>query len=115
MTNLDTTNERLEETSNILDSTRRGLETTQGRVQQISETQEMAHRTIRNLKAELSEVGATADAVNRGLRETNSLVLPNLHMEGVPMSAGTPTRGSEKDRHIKKVSKFGGTNRMAWI
>lgn len=117
VTGLQGIQSRLDEAGGGLDSTRRGLETIQGRVQSLLENQEMAHRTIRNMKAELAEVASTANQVKNGLRETNSLVLPNLSMDmGATMPVSTPTgRNADKDKHIKKVSKNGGANRMAWI
>merc|ERR1712007_179028 len=118
VTSLQTTQTRLEAASGVLESTRQGLNQMRGNVQSLKEGHEMAHRTMANLKNELDNVGSTANAVKAGLKETNALVLPNLHMElggsmtgtGMGMPS-TPSRGT--DRHIRKVAKGSTPNRMS--
>merc|ERR1712137_69541 len=106
---------RMDEAGGGLDATRRSLEATQAKVQSLLEGQDMAQRALRNVKAELMDVSTTANQVKNGLKETNSLVLPNLHMDMSLPTVSTPPARAERDRHIKKVSKGGAGNRMAWI
>lgn len=115
LSGLHATQARMDEAGGGLDAIRRLLEATQGKVQSLMEGQDMAQRALRNVKAELLDVSATANQVKNGLKETNSLVLPNLHMDISLPTVSTPPARAERDRHIKKVSKGGAGNRMAWI
>merc|ERR1712137_1341586 len=100
---------RMDEAGGGLDATRRSLEATQAKVQSLMEGQDMAQRALRNVKAELMDVSTTANQVKNGLKETSSLVLPNLHMDMSLPTVSTPPARAERDRHIKKVSKGGAS------
>jgi len=128
--NLDTAKQNLDQTSlkidgqmGVLSVTGQRCEQLQSKVQTLNEGHDMAHATIRMLQQELSDTQQSASQTKAALKETQAIVLPNLHMDlphlggsgGLPNSA----RPNTKHGHIRKVPAQGtqkeDANRMAWI
>jgi len=65
---LQATREKLDMHANLVD------------LQTVTEGNDRANSTIVDLKSKIDEVGATADAVKEGLKESNELLLPNIHL-----------------------------------
>lgn len=101
VTSLQTTQGKLESASGVLESTRQGLNHMRGNVQCLKESSEMAHRAMQNFKNELDNVGATTNAVRAGLKETNALVLPNLHID-LNGNMGLPSTPGRVQRNISR-------------
>jgi len=77
---LQTTREKLDVHANLVDALRQNLQAALSRLQMVTEGNDRANVTITDLKSKIDEVGATADAVKEGLKESNELLLPNIHI-----------------------------------
>jgi len=77
---LQTTREKLDAHQNLVDALRQNLQAALSRLQMVTEGNDRANLTITDLKSKIDEVGATADAVREGLKESNELLLPNIHL-----------------------------------
>jgi len=77
---LQTTHEKLDMQTNLVDALRQNLQMALARLQIVTEGNDRANSTIVDLKSKIDEVGATADAVKEGLKESNELLLPNIHL-----------------------------------
>jgi len=56
--------------------------------------QDRANQSLRDLSERLAQVGATADAVRAGLKESNSLLLPNIHLDSTEARHASARHGS---------------------
>jgi chromosome segregation ATPase len=56
--------------------------------------QDRANQSLRDLSERLAQVGATADAVRAGLKESNSLLLPNIHLDSHEARHASARHGS---------------------
>lgn len=126
---LKNTQSTLSANVNGLSQTKDLLEKTVLSVRALREGHEMMNAQTQNLQADLAETAVVANKVKAGLRETNSLVLPNLHLDSGSVTGGYSTtlgappprtplsaRGPSQPGTVKKVSMGSTTpNRMAWI
>merc|ERR1712137_22761 len=113
LSRLEAAQTKLDEAGGGLGATRRSLEGTQGRLQGLTGNQYTAQRALGNMKGEFVEVTATANHVRNGLKEMNTMVLPNLDTS-LSVVRTSPVR-ENRERHIRRVNRNGGTNHMAWI
>mmetsp|Transcript_13544 Transcript_13544/g.26687 ORF Transcript_13544/g.26687 Transcript_13544/m.26687 type:complete len:431 (-) Transcript_13544:384-1676(-) len=77
---LQTTRDKLDMHANLVDNLRQSLQVALSRLQMVTEGNDRANSTISDLKHQIDEVGAAADAVREGLKESNDLLLPNIHL-----------------------------------
>eukprot|EP00927_Polykrikos_kofoidii_P050311 TRINITY_DN4421_c0_g1_i1.p1 TRINITY_DN4421_c0_g1~~TRINITY_DN4421_c0_g1_i1.p1 ORF type:complete len:434 (-),score=83.97 TRINITY_DN4421_c0_g1_i1:199-1428(-) len=88
------TQSKLEETTNIVDVIRNDLSDTKGKANALREGHEMSKNQLLMLRGELAEVGATTAAVKAGLKETSSILLPNINMDSHEARTATLRHGS---------------------
>jgi len=77
---LQTTRDKLDMQAELGNTLRQNLQLALSRLQILTEGNDRANSTISDLKSQIDEVGATADAVREGLKESNDLLLPNIHL-----------------------------------
>lgn len=81
---------KLDDKVEMMDGLRQTLDQTQTKVLGLRDGHEMTKGQLTHLRAELTQVGSTAQAVKAALKETSSLLLPNISMDNseVKVSAG---------------------------
>eukprot|EP00927_Polykrikos_kofoidii_P050313 TRINITY_DN4421_c0_g3_i1.p1 TRINITY_DN4421_c0_g3~~TRINITY_DN4421_c0_g3_i1.p1 ORF type:complete len:406 (-),score=77.01 TRINITY_DN4421_c0_g3_i1:366-1583(-) len=120
---------RLEETTNNVDVIRNDLSDTKGKANALREGHEMSKNQLLLLRGELAEVGATTMAVKAGLKETSSILLPNINMDSHEARTASARHGSllnglngiprkPSSKGNASARGLGGTNpgnaQMAW-
>mmetsp|Transcript_126286 Transcript_126286/g.252306 ORF Transcript_126286/g.252306 Transcript_126286/m.252306 type:complete len:405 (+) Transcript_126286:68-1282(+) len=73
---------------------KQALDHANGRIQSVTEGNDRANGTISELKRQLADTEMTAKAVKAGLKESNSLLLPNLHLDSHEARAASQRHGS---------------------
>uniref|UniRef100_A0A7S2DDV5 Uncharacterized protein n=1 Tax=Alexandrium andersonii TaxID=327968 RepID=A0A7S2DDV5_9DINO len=72
---------KLDCATTTLDITRRDLEGAKDKVRSLNDTQDMSSAVQMKLLKQLEETSTFANRTAEGLKETNSLVLPNLKLD----------------------------------
>lgn len=130
---LDITQGKLEDNTVKLDDVHHDLRSTGHQVSILSEGHELSKNQLNHLHKELAEVGATAQAVKAGLKETSSILLPNINMDHTESRTASARHGSlltgnagmnfnnsspKKSAPPAKAANAGrlnvGSNQMAW-
>jgi len=73
--------QKIEQQTDHGESLKKSLDHANSRIQAVTEGNDRANSNISDLKSQLAETEATAKAVKAGLKESNSLLLPNLHLD----------------------------------
>jgi chromosome segregation ATPase len=73
---------------------KQALDHANSRIQSVTEGNAQANSNITDLKRQLADTEATARAVKAGLKESNSLLLPNLHLDSHEARSASQRHGS---------------------
>jgi len=73
---------------------KQALDHANSRIADVTEGNNRANGTISDLKKQLDDTDATARAVRAGLKESNSLLLPNLHLDSHEARSASQRHGS---------------------
>jgi len=73
---------------------KQALDHANSRIQSVTEGNSQANSNITDLKRQLADTEATAKAVKAGLKESNSLLLPNLHLDSHEARSASQRHGS---------------------
>merc|ERR1712187_1053539 len=85
---------KLENSEGNLDGLTAELNDTRQTVQSLKEGQAVNKSQLATLHREIAEVGATTQAVKAGLKETSSILLPNINMDHTESRTATARHGS---------------------
>eukprot|EP00927_Polykrikos_kofoidii_P050312 TRINITY_DN4421_c0_g2_i1.p1 TRINITY_DN4421_c0_g2~~TRINITY_DN4421_c0_g2_i1.p1 ORF type:complete len:437 (-),score=62.79 TRINITY_DN4421_c0_g2_i1:360-1583(-) len=85
---------KLEETLNDSDAMQRDLTDTKGKLNALKEGHEMSKNHLLSLRGEVAEFGAITMAVKAGLKETSSILLPNINMDSHEVRTAAGRHGS---------------------
>jgi len=88
------TQARLAEALNGFDNMRKEKEEHRRQLQNLKQGQELAQGQMQSLRTELADVDTTTRAVKEGLRETSSLLLPNIHLDSSEARSASMRHGS---------------------
>lgn len=112
-TKLGNTFDQLQKTVGGLDQTKAQLERTAHQVRSLDHAHGVLNGTTNQLRAHLEDTSATVNAVKAGLKETNSIVLPNLQMDSNrPWSLMSTDRVLKPLASPNRTKKGGATPRM---
>eukprot|EP00406_Dinophysis_acuminata_P038138 CAMPEP_0179371334 /NCGR_PEP_ID=MMETSP0797-20121207/85674_1 /TAXON_ID=47934 /ORGANISM="Dinophysis acuminata, Strain DAEP01" /LENGTH=390 /DNA_ID=CAMNT_0021087187 /DNA_START=57 /DNA_END=1226 /DNA_ORIENTATION=- len=101
--NFGQTKSKQDEHSRSLEGMRQSMLQAQGAVEALQMDNQRSALTVSNIQHELSEMRTATHALKVGLKETSSLLLPNIRMDSDEMTsaicegllAGTPTPGQQ--------------------
>lgn len=99
---LHDTHDQLQKTVTGLAQTKSNLERTTHQVHSLNDSHDMLSSNTAQMRLHLEDTSAMVSAVKAGLKETNSIVLPNLQME-----SNRPWSLMSTDRTLKPLSTRG--------
>lgn len=91
---LQNTQQKLDQQADHGENLRQNLDHALARIQTVTEGNDRAAANISDMKRQLAETTATAHAVRAGLKESNSLLLPNIHLDSLEARHASQRHGS---------------------
>jgi len=91
---LNTANQKIADQADHGEYLKQALDHANSRIADVTEGNNRANGTISDLKRQLDATDATARAVRAGLKESNSLLLPNLHLDSHEARSASQRHGS---------------------
>jgi len=103
---LNNAHEKIEQQADHGEGLRQALDHANSRIQATTEGNDRANSNISDLKRQLADTEATARAVKAGLKESNNLLLPNLHLDSQEARSASQRHGSLL--HTGNINSSGG-------
>jgi len=103
---LNNAHQKIEQQADHGDNLKQALDHANSRIQAVTEGNDRANSNISDLKTQLANTEATAKAVKAGLKESNSLLLPNLHLDSHEARSASQRHGSLL--HTGNINSSGG-------
>jgi len=91
---LNNAHEKIAQQADHGEDLKQALDHANSRIQSVTEGNNHANSNISDLKRQLADTEATARAVKAGLKESNGLLLPNLHLDSQEARSASQRHGS---------------------
>mmetsp|Transcript_38215 Transcript_38215/g.75774 ORF Transcript_38215/g.75774 Transcript_38215/m.75774 type:complete len:212 (+) Transcript_38215:93-728(+) len=86
--------QKIDKQANHGDGVHQSLQAALARIQDLEGGADRANKNISDLKHQLAETSAVADSVRAGLKESNNLLLPNIHLDSHEARSASQRHGS---------------------
>jgi len=103
---LNNAHEKIAQQADHGEDLKQALDHANSRIQSVTEGNNHANSNISDLKRQLADTEATAKAVKAGLKESNTLLLPNLHLDSHEARSASQRHGSLL--HTGNINSSGG-------